>query len=387
MEFSFVNPTHIRFGKGQIATITKHIPSSQKVLVIYGGGSIKRNGVYDQVVAALQEHTWVEFSGVEPNPTMETMDKAVALAKAEQVEFILAVGGGSVIDGAKYVAAAACYDGPGWDILTGKQRVSQAIPVGAVLTLAATGSESNAGAVITRAETHHKLSFFAPAVRPQFAVLDPDVMKTLPEHQLINGVVDAWVHVCEQYINTPTGAMVQDGYAEALLRTLHTLGQQFHQRDETEASGDQWRANLMWSANQALNGLIGAGVPQDWATHMIGHELTALYGVDHGRSLAIIHPSLLRHQMADKRAKLEQMGNNVFGLAASEDLAERTVDAIEAFYHSLDVATQLTEHTEGKEQAIENILAQLEAHRMVKLGENRTITLEQSREILEMAVQ
>ncbi|BFM18323.1 iron-containing alcohol dehydrogenase [Maricurvus nonylphenolicus] len=387
MEFSFVNPTHIRFGKGQIATISKHIPSNQKVLVIYGGGSIKRNGVYDQVVEALKEHTWVEFSGVEPNPTMETMDKAVTIAKQEQIDFILAVGGGSVIDGAKYVAAAACYDGPGWDILTGKQRVSKATPVGAVLTLAATGSESNAGAVITRAETHHKLSFFAPAVRPQFAVLDPDVMKTLPEHQLINGVVDAWVHVCEQYINTPTGAIVQDGYAEALLRSLHTLGQQFHQRDDTEESGDQWRANLMWSANQALNGLIGAGVPQDWATHMIGHELTALYGVDHGRSLAIIHPSLLRHQMADKRAKLEQMGQNVFGLTAGDDLAERTVDAIEAFYHSLDVATQLTEHTEGKEQAIENILGQLEAHRMVKLGENRTITLEQSREILEMAVQ
>lgn len=386
MEFSFVNPTHIRFGKGQIATVSKHIPSSQKVLVIYGGGSIKRNGVYDQVVEALKEHTWVEFSGVEPNPTMETMDKAVAIAKQEQVDYILAVGGGSVIDGAKYVAAAACYDGPGWDILTGKQRVSKAVPIGAVLTLAATGSESNSGAVITRAETHHKLSFFAPAVRPQFAVLDPDVMKTLPEHQLINGIVDAWVHVCEQYINTPTGAMVQDGYAEALLKTLHTLGQQFHQRDASETAGDQWRANLMWSANQALNGLIGAGVPQDWATHMIGHELTALYGVDHGRSLAIIQPSLLRHQMADKRAKLEQMGHNVFGLAAGDDLAERTVDAIEAFYHSLDVATQLTEHTEGKEQAIENILAQLEAHRMVKLGENRTITLEQSREILEMAV-
>ena len=387
MEFSFVNPTHIRFGKGQIATVSSHIPSSQKVLVIYGGGSIKRNGVYDQVVEALKDHTWLEFSGVEPNPTMETLDKAVAIAKSEKVDFILAVGGGSVIDGSKYVAAAACYEGAGLDILTGKHKVTQAIPLGAVLTLAATGSESNSGAVITRAETHHKMAFSAPAVRPLFAVLDPDVMKTLPEKQLINGIVDAWVHVCEQYINTPTGAMVQDGYAETLLRSLQKLGEQFAERDTTEQSGDQWRANLMWCANQALNGLIGAGVPQDWATHMIGHELTALYGVDHGRSLAIIQPSLLRHQMADKRAKLEQMGKNVFGLDSSEDLAERTVDAIEAFYHSLGVATQLTEHTEGKEQAIENIIGQLEAHRMVKLGEKRSITLDQSREILEMAVQ
>ena len=387
MEFSFVNPTQIHFGKGQIATVSTQIPSNQKVLVIYGGGSIKRNGVYDQVVEALKDHTWVEFSGVEPNPTMETMDKAVAIAKAEKVDFILAVGGGSVIDGSKYAAAAACHDGPGLDILMGKHQVTEAIPLGAVLTLAATGSESNSGAVITRAETHHKMPFFAPAVRPQFAVLDPDVMKTLPENQLVNGIVDAWVHVCEQYINTPTGAMVQDGYAEALLKSLHTLGGRFAERDATEEGGDQWRANLMWCANQALNGLIGAGVPQDWATHMIGHELTALYGVDHGRSLAIIQPSLLRHQMADKRAKLEQMGKNVFGLAGGDDLAERTVDAIEAFYHSLDVATQLTEHSEGKEQAIENILGQLEAHHMVKIGEKRSITLDQSREILEMAVQ
>ncbi|NIB38188.1 iron-containing alcohol dehydrogenase [Pseudomaricurvus alkylphenolicus] len=386
MQFSYVNPTEIHFGKGQIASVSKHIPTRRKVLVIYGGGSIKRNGVYNQVAQALKEHSWLEFSGVEPNPTLETMDKAVAIAKAEQVDFILAVGGGSVIDGSKYVAAAACYDGPGWDILSGSQPVDKALPIGAVLTLAATGSESNPISVITRAETHHKKSFKSPLVRPQFAVLDPDVMKSLPEHQLINGVVDAWVHVCEQYINTPTGAMVQDGYAEALLKTLLTLGQQFHERDTTEQSGDQWRANLMWSANQALNGLIGAGVPQDWATHMIGHEVTTLYGVDHGRSLAIIQPSLLRHQMADKRAKLEQMGRNVFGLDGEDALAERTVDKIEAFYQSLGVATKLTEHTEGKERAIDDILGQLEAHSLVRLGEKQTITLDQSREILEMAV-
>ncbi len=382
MKFSFTNPTQIHFGKGQIAAITKQIPADKKVLVIYGGGSIKNNGVYDQVVEALKDHTWLEFSGVEPNPTLETMEKAVAMAKAEKIEYILAVGGGSVIDGAKFVAGAACYDGEGWDILIGKHRIKQALPLGAVLTLPATGSESNAGAVITRASTHDKLPFSSQAVRPKFAVLDPDVMKTLPEKQLVNGIVDAWVHVCEQYINVPTGAMVQDGYSETLLKTLLSLGKEFDQRDN-----DQWRANLMWSANQALNGLIGSGVPQDWATHMIGHELTALYGVDHGRSLAIIQPSLLRHQIATKRPKLEQMGKNVFGLTAGEDLAERTIDKIESFYHSLDVATRLTEHSEGKEKAIENILSRLEAHGMVKLGEDRSITLEQSREILEAAVQ
>ncbi|EHR5461853.1 iron-containing alcohol dehydrogenase [Vibrio parahaemolyticus] len=381
MNFSYVNPTKIFFGQQQIASIKDAIPADQRVLVIYGGGSIKKNGVYDQVAEALTGHEWSEFSGVEPNPTKETLDKAVAIVKDQNIDFILAVGGGSVIDGSKYVAAASKYDGDGWDIMIGKHQVTEATPLAAILTLPATGSESNMGAVITKAETQDKLPFMSPAVQPKFAVLDPDVMKTLPERQLINGIVDAWVHVCEQYITLPTGAMVQDGYAETLLKTLKTLGEQFAERDD-----DQWRANLMWSANQALNGLIGSGVPHDWATHMIGHELTALWGVDHARSLAIIQPSLLRNQMQFKRAKLEQMGRNVFGLESSDDLAERTIEAIEAFYHQLGVATQLESYDESREQAIDAIIDQLNKHGMTVLGENQAITLERSREILELAV-
>jgi NADP-dependent alcohol dehydrogenase len=381
MKFSFVNPTQIHFGQGQIARIADAIPADRKVLLLYGGGSIKTNGVYEQVVSALAEHQWQEFAGVEPNPTVETLDKAVAQVKDSGLDYILAVGGGSVIDGAKYVAAAALYDGEGWDILLGKHRVKQALPIGAVLTLPATGSESNGGSVITKKATRDKLNFMSPAVQPGFAVLDPDVMKTLPERQLANGLVDAWVHTCEQYLTLPTEAMVQEGYAEALLRTLKNLGERYAERDD-----DSWRANLMLAANQALNGFIGSGVPQDWATHMIGHELTALYGVDHGRSLAIVQPSLLRHQIAVKRDKLEQMARNVFGLSDSEDLAERCIDAIEHFYHSLGVATQLTEHGADKAAAIDAIVAQLEAHGMVKLGENRAITPKESREILEQAV-
>ena len=206
-------------------------------------------------------------------------------------------------------------------------------------------------------------------------------MKTLPERQLVNGIVDAWVHICEQYLTMPVGAMVQDGYAEALLKNLLQLAHDYEQRDN-----DGWRANLMWTANQALNGLIGAGVPQDWATHMIGHEITALYGVDHGRSLAIVQPSLLRNQFDVKRAKLEQMGRNVFALDAGDNLAERTIDAIEAFYHSLDVATKLTDHGGDKAQAVERVLAQLEQHGMLQLGENQAIDLATSRAILEDAV-
>ncbi|WP_272166255.1 iron-containing alcohol dehydrogenase [Vibrio diabolicus] len=381
MNFSYVNPTKIFFGQKQIAAIKEAIPSDQKVLVVYGGGSIKKNGVYDQVSEALEGHEWLEFSGVEPNPTKETLDKAVAMVKEHGVDFILAVGGGSVIDGSKYVAAASKYDDDGWDIMIGKHQVTEATPLAAILTLPATGSESNMGAVITKKETQDKLPFMSPAVQPKFAVLDPDVMKTLPERQLINGIVDAWVHVCEQYLTLPTGAMVQDGYAETLLKTLKTLGEQFAERDD-----DMWRANLMWSANQALNGLIGSGVPQDWATHMIGHELTALWGVDHARSLAIVQPSLLRNQMQFKRPKLEQMGRNVFGLEAGDDLAERTIEAIEAFYHQLDVATKLENYGESREQAIDAIIEQLNKHGMTVLGENQAITLERSREILELAV-
>ncbi|MGY3571438.1 iron-containing alcohol dehydrogenase [Vibrio paucivorans] len=381
MKFSYVNPTQIHFGQGQIETVASSIPTTEKVLVIYGGGSIKSNGVYDQVAKALESHTWQEFSGVEPNPTKETLDKAVAIVKQDGIDYILAVGGGSVIDGSKYVAAAAKYDGEGWDILTGDHQVTDATPIGAILTLPATGSESNMGAVITKAETQDKLAFLAPAVQPKFAVLDPDVMKSLPEKQLINGIVDAWVHVCEQYLTLPTNAMVQDGYAETLLRSLKSLGEQFEQRDN-----DEWRANLMWSANQALNGLIGSGVPQDWATHMIGHELTALWHVDHARSLAIVQPSLLRNQLQYKRAKLEQMGVNVFALDKSEDLAERTIDAIEQFYLHLNVPTKLTEHGSDKAAAIDAVIDQLTQHGMVVLGENQSITLEKSREILTEAI-
>ncbi|PMN91321.1 iron-containing alcohol dehydrogenase [Enterovibrio norvegicus] len=381
MQFTYSNPTQIHFGQGQIAAITDVIPAQSKVLVIYGGGSIKKNGVYDQVTDALKNHTWLDFAGVEPNPTKETLDKAVAIAKQEQIDFILAVGGGSVIDGSKYVAAAAKYDGDGWDILTGKYTIESALPIGAILTLPATGSESNPAAVITKAETQDKLPFMHPSVRPVFAVLDPDAMKTLPERQLVNGIADAWVHTCEQYITRPTNAAVQDGYAETLLRNLKTLGEQFAERDN-----DAWRANLMWSANQALSGLIGQGVPQDWATHMIGHELTALWHVDHARSLTIIQPSLLRNQIDYKRAKLEQMGRNVFGFANSDDLAERTIDAIEAFYEQLGLETKLTEHTGDKETAINAVIDQLTKHGMTALGENQSITLEKSREILENAI-
>lgn len=381
MKFSYVNPTHIQFGQGQIASISQFIPQNTSILIMYGGGSIKKNGVYQQVIGAVENHQYKEFGGITPNPTAEMLADAINIAKKDNIGYILAVGGGSVIDAAKYVAAAACYDGESWDILTHKHQVTEAIPIGAILTLPATGSESNQGSVITMAATHDKLAFLSPHVQPQFAVMDPDVMKTLPPRQLVNGIVDAWVHICEQYLTYPFQAMVQDGYAEALLKNLRFLGRNINNQDT-----DKWRSNLMWTANQALNGLIGAGVPQDWSTHMIGHELTALYGVDHARSLAIIQPSLLRNQIELKKEKLAQMGRNVFSLAEGADLPLRTIDAIESFYRSLGVAIKLADYDDDKSVAIDKIINQLQKHGMTALGEHQLITLDVSRQILNAAL-
>ncbi len=379
--FTFHNPTKIIFGQQKIADVASHIDINSHILFVYGGGSIKNNGVYQQVIESLKEHKVMEFSGVEPNPSVETLDKAVELVKKEGIDFILAVGGGSVIDGSKYIAAAACYEGDSWDILTGEHQVTKALTIGAVLTLPATGSESNAGAVVTRKATQEKMVFMSSAVYPAFAVLDPDVIKSLPKRQVANGLVDAFVHTCEQYLTYPCDAMVQDGYAEALLRALIKLANGFDQRDS-----DSWRANLMWSANQALNGLIGLGVAQDWATHMIGHELTAHYGLDHARTLAIIQPALLKNQIDYKREKLEQLGQNVFNLPASSDLAEKSITALEAFYHSVGISTRLGESVDYQQADIEVILTALNKHGMTSLGEKKNINLEVSREILLSAI-
>lgn len=378
--FVFKNPSTVLFGQGQMTQLSQLITKNQKVLLVYGGGSIKKNGVYDQITTTLTEHQVMEFSGVEPNPSVETLNKAVELVKQNNLDFILAVGGGSVIDGCKYIAAASLYEGDGWDILTSKHQIKDALSIGAVLTLPATGSETNAAAVVTQQSSQEKRAFIHPSVYPQFAILDPDVIKTLPERQLKNGLADAFVHVCEQYLTFPSHAMVQDAYAEGLLSTLITLGQQFDQRDN-----DDWRANLMFTANQALNGLIGSGVPQDWATHMIGHELTALYNIDHARTLTMIQPTLLRNQVLNKHEKLKQMGRNVFKLPNSIDLAERTIDSIEAFYNSLDLPTRISDVVQQTETSIPDILEKLKQHKMTALGEHQQITLDVSRAILEKA--
>lgn len=383
MEFSFVNPTKIIFGQGQIETIQQEIPSSAKVMIIYGGGSIKQNGIYQQVVDALSEHQVVEFSGIEPNPSYETAMRAVAQIKEHNIDYLLAVGGGSVIDGTKFIAAAAKFDGEPWDILAKAAEVTDALPIGVVLTLPATGSESNSYSVVSKLDSNDKLPFFSEKVQPKFAVLDAQVTKTLPERQLANGIVDAFVHVMEQYLTFDHGAKVQDRFAEGLLHTLIEEGPRvFAEPDNMEV-----RENLMWSATMALNGLIGAGVPQDWSTHMLGHEITALYGLDHAQTLAIVLPRMMHAMRQQKEAKLLQYAERIWGISEQDnniaiDLAiEKTV----AFFHSVNMPTRFSDYQLG-EEIVDAIVEQLERHGMVALGESQQVTLDISREVLKASL-
>jgi NADP-dependent alcohol dehydrogenase len=381
--FSYQNATRIVFGKDQISELANLVPKDKKVLLIYGGGSIKRNGVYQQVVNALSGVSFVEFAGVEPNPAFETLMRATALVKEQGIEYILAVGGGSVIDGAKFVAAAAVFNGDPWDILAKGAKVTTAVPLGCVLTLPATGSESNGNSVVTRYETQQKLAFSSELVFPQFAILDPTVTYSLPPKQVANGVVDAFVHVMEQYLTYPVNAPVQDRFAEGLLQTLIEEGP----KALSEPENYDVRANVMWAATMALNGLIGQGVPQDWATHMIGHEITALYGLDHAQTLAIVLPALMQQQRATKRAKLLQYGQRVWQLQHQDEerLIDEAISHTRQFFERMGVPTRLADYG-IKADAVDKLVDKLVQHKMIKLGEHRDITPEVSRSILQRAV-
>lgn len=386
LDFDYYNPTRIVFGEDSITRLDTLVPNDARVLVLYGGGSAERNGTLAQVEAALGARQVQRFAGIEANPSYETLIQAVEQVRREKLDFLLAVGGGSVIDGTKFVAAAVPYtqaEDP-WHILaTAGKHVAAAVPMGCVLTLPATGSEMNAFSVVSRKSLQAKLPFSSPHVHPRFSILDPRTGYSLPARQIANGVVDAFVHVMEQYLTYPVDVRVQDRYAEGLLLTLIELGPQALAQPQDY----KVRANLMWAATQALNGLIGAGVPQDWATHMLGHELTALYGLDHAQTLAIILPALLRERRAAKRDKLLQYAERVWNIKEGSE-AERMEAAIsrtEAFFTSLGVATRLSAY-QLDAAAIPRIIAQLEAHGMTKLGEHQDIDLETSRRILSACV-
>jgi len=382
--FSYKNATKIHFGQGQIAKVGEEIPAGSRVLIAYGGGSIKKNGVLDQVHAALQGFTVFEFGGIEPNPHFETLVKAAELVRKENITFILAVGGGSVIDGVKFIAAAAQYPNDPWEIIqTYGAKVMQAVPFGCVLTLAATGSEMNNGAVITRAATQDKLFFFSDHVYPQFSVLDPATTYSLPPRQTGNGVVDSFVHVVEQYVTYPVNAKVQDRFAESLLLNLLEDGPKAL---ENPADYDV-RANLMWTATMALNGLIATGVPADWATHMIGQEITGLYGLDHAQTLAIVLPAVWQYKKTQKREKLLQYAERIWGLSEGDDHAriDAAIENTRQFFEKMGVKTRLRDYGLTQD-IIPAVVQKLEAHGHVKLGEHADITPADVARILALAL-
>lgn len=380
--FKFQNPTKIIFGKGMIAELSKEIPRDKKILVTFGGGSVRKNGVYDQVGAALKNHTFVEFWGIEPNPKYETLMQAVELGRKENIDFILAVGGGSVVDGSKFIAAAICYNGEPWDLIQKRIKVEKTIPLGTVITLPATGSEMNCGAVISRKSTMEKLVLSTPLNYPKFSVLDPEVTFSLPKTQVAAGLIDTFIHTMEQYLTFPVDAKLMDRWAEGILQTVVEISPRVMDiRPDYDSM-----ANYMLTATMALNDFIAMGVPQDWATHMIGHEITAFHELTHGYTLAIVFPQLLRVMKDEKREKILQYGARVWGITLGDpdDRIESTILRTEDFFRSLGVKTKLSDYGIG-EDTINKIVARFEMRDTV-LGENKTITPDKVEKILRLAL-
>jgi NADP-dependent alcohol dehydrogenase len=376
--FSYANPVKIIFGKGTISQIGAEIPSDKRILLVYGGGSIRMNGVYDQVMAALKDRVVVEFSGIGANPEFETCVKAIDLVHKEKIGFILAVGGGSVIDAAKFIALGSEARGDLWNIFAQAKYPSTALPLGTILTLPATGTEMNDRSVMTRVETQDKRSFRTPLVYPIFSVLDPEVTFSLPLKQIGNGVVDTFVHTTEQYLTYPAGGALQDYFAESILKVLVQNGERALKSPENY----EVRANLMWASSWGLNGWIAQGVPEDWATHMIGHELTAFFGLDHAQTLAIILPGLLDVLRQDKAEKLLQMGERVFGISngSRDDRIQATIDAIDEFFRNMGVGTHFSNYGLG-EDAVRKVVQRYRERGWI-LGERQNITAEVVERIL-----
>jgi len=376
--FKFSNPVKIIFGKGMIKELSKEISINKKVMILYGGGSIKSNGVYEQVMSALQNHQVTEFGGIEPNPHYETCMEAVNKIKQDKVDFLLAVGGGSVIDATKFIVAAACCEYDPWKLMTGEIPIRDAMPFGTVLTLPATGSEMNKNFVVTKASTKEKLACSSPFVFPKFSVLDPETTYSLPAKQTANGIADAFVHVLEQYLTAHQEAFIQDYFAESIIKVLLEKGVQVFQ----SPSDYDIRANLMWASTWALNEWIAQGVSEDWATHMIGHELTAFYGIDHGQTLAIVLPGVMHLLRTQKGEKILRLGKNVFGINSGtiDERIDMTIHEIEQFFRSIGIKTKLSEYGLGID-AIDPIVERFK-ERKWQLGEAGNIDYEMIEKIL-----
>ena len=382
--FEFKNPTKIIFGKDKIANLAKEIPANARVLLLYGGGSIKTNGIYNQVKKALSDFEVVEFGGIPANPEYEVLMNALEQIKLQKITFLLAVGGGSVIDGTKFLSAAAEYEGETpWDLLTSGKPILKGMLFGTVLTLPATGSEMNSGFVLTRKETKDKLASGGPSLYPLFSILDPQVVSSIPQKQIANGLADAYTHVLEQYMTYPANAQLQDRFAESILKTLVEVAPAILK----DASDYDAASNFMWSCTMALNGLIGQGVPHDWAVHMLGHELTALFGIDHACTLAIIAPSHYRYNLESKKDKLAQYAERIWGVTSGtiDEKAKAGIDKTEEFFHSLGIKTKLSEYTADYSGTAEIVSKRFTERGWLGLGEHRKVTPADAAKIIEMS--
>lgn len=383
--FDYYNPTRIIFGKETYDRIPEQISevtNDKKILITYGGGSIKKNGVYEAVIKSLSEYEVFEFSGIEPNPEYNTLMKAVDIVKKENISFVLAVGGGSVIDGTKFIVAASEYDDNPWDVLTQKEgcKFTKAIPFGTVLTLPATGSEMNSGAVISRSEIKEKRTMGGPLTFPKFSFLDPNVVSTLPERQIANGITDAFMHTLEQYLTFPTDNLLQERIAEGILSTLIEIAPTIMK----DPSDYRAASNLMWCATMALNGTLRAGVAYDWSTHMIGHELTALHNIDHARTLAIIAPNLFKVKFENKKEKLNQYGQRIWGLKGK--CAEEAIEKTKSFFESLGIKTKISDYTSEYAESSNIIKQRFEERNWDGIGERGDLTPAEAKKIVELSI-
>ena len=382
--FEFQNPTKIIFGKNTIEKLENEIPKEAKVLLLYGGGSIKKNGIFDQVKTALAKVDFIEFGGIPANPEYEVLLKALKVIKDENITYLLAVGGGSVIDGTKFLSSAALFKGDiPWDILSKHIRTEIGMPFGTVLTLPATGSEMNSGAVITRRETKEKLGMGGSGLFPEFSILDPQVITSIPKRQLANGLADSFTHILEQYMTYPMGALLQDRFAESILQTIIEVAPTVL-KDPSDYNA---ASNFMWSCTMALNGLIQKGVPTDWAVHAMGHELTALFGIDHARTLAIIAPSHYKYNFEAKKEKLAQYGERVWYITEGsiDDKAYAAIEKTVAFFHELGIDIKLSDYTKKYKGTAEEIAKRFTDRGWLGLGEHQSLSPDKVKEIVKMA--
>jgi NADP-dependent alcohol dehydrogenase len=382
--FEWYNPTKIIFGEDSFEKISKEIPKNARILVTYGGGSIFKNGIYDAIKKQLDGFYVEEFGGIEPNPTYQTLKKAIELIKTNDLNFILAVGGGSVIDGTKFISAGVLFEGDSWDIPKKGIRVEKAMPFGTVLTLPATGSEMNSGAVITNKETGEKLGMGSPHLFPKFSICNPSVIKSLPKTQIQNGIIDAFTHVLEQYVTYPIGASLQDRISESILKTLIEITPKLLNEPYNVTTA----SNFMYSCTMALNGQIQKGVPTDWATHMIGHELTAHFNIDHARTLAIIMPNLYRVKFENKKEKLAQMAERVFNIEKTDTnfMAEKAIESLEAFYKQIEMPYKISDYSKEGKGISEKIKETFISRNWLGLGERKDISPDEVEKIVEMSL-